>query len=97
MNAASALCLVALVIFLIATTDLKAVRREMALDEMDFAQEQQVRFQELMCARPIQRAPRRAASLFCVACSDPIPEARRAAVPNCERCVHCQAEFEGAA
>lgn len=30
----------------------------------------------------------------CQDCGDPIPEARRAAVPGCTRCVDCQGVFE---
>lgn len=30
----------------------------------------------------------------CEDCGDPIPEARRQAVPGCTRCVWCQAYFE---
>ncbi|SAY50899.1 TraR/DksA family transcriptional regulator [Neisseria weaveri] len=30
----------------------------------------------------------------CDDCGDPIPEARRQAVPGCTRCVLCQAYFE---
>lgn len=35
-------------------------------------------------------------SLFCSACFEPIPEARRQAVPGCSLCVDCQAESEAA-
>jgi len=31
---------------------------------------------------------------ICIDCKDPIPEARRKAVPGCDRCVQCQGEFE---
>lgn len=30
----------------------------------------------------------------CIACGDPIPEARRAAMPSARRCAPCQAELE---
>ena len=30
----------------------------------------------------------------CEECGDPIPEARRKAVPGCTRCIQCQQEFE---
>ena len=30
----------------------------------------------------------------CIECGEPIPPARQAAVPGCERCVGCQEEFE---
>lgn len=66
------------------------------MDDVDFAQEQQTRLQDLFSGRAAPRAARRPSSFFCKDCSDPIPEARRAAVEGCERCVHCQAELEGA-
>ena len=31
----------------------------------------------------------------CEDCGEPIPEARRLAVPGCTRCVVCQAEHDG--
>lgn len=31
---------------------------------------------------------------FCAECGDPIPEARRKAVPGCNLCVICRAELE---
>ena len=33
---------------------------------------------------------------FCVECDEPIPAARRAALPSAERCIGCQTIFEGA-
>lgn len=30
----------------------------------------------------------------CIDCEEPIPAARRKAVPGCRRCVDCQAQFE---
>ena len=30
----------------------------------------------------------------CEACDDPIPEARRHAVPGVRKCVHCQSRFD---
>ena len=32
--------------------------------------------------------------LFCEACNDPIPEARRIAIPGCTQCVSCQSVEE---
>ncbi|WP_346915386.1 TraR/DksA C4-type zinc finger protein [uncultured Roseibium sp.] len=32
----------------------------------------------------------------CVDCGDPIPEARRLALPSARRCAGCQTSFEGA-
>lgn len=33
-------------------------------------------------------------SLYCHDCGEPIPEARRAAIPGCSLCVYCQQEAE---
>jgi phage/conjugal plasmid C-4 type zinc finger TraR family protein len=33
-------------------------------------------------------------SLYCCECGDPIPEARRDAVPGCSLCVYCQQILE---
>lgn len=33
---------------------------------------------------------------FCVECDEPIPAARRKALPSAERCIGCQTIFEGA-
>ncbi len=30
----------------------------------------------------------------CIDCDEPIPAARQRAVPGCERCIDCQADFE---
>jgi phage/conjugal plasmid C-4 type zinc finger TraR family protein len=35
-----------------------------------------------------------AGSDICVDCEEPIPEARRRAVPHCRRCIECQRSFE---
>ena len=31
----------------------------------------------------------------CIDCGEEIPEKRRKAAPGCERCIECQANFEG--
>ena len=31
----------------------------------------------------------------CIDCEEIIPSGRRKAVPGCERCIECQADFEG--
>ncbi|WP_095196944.1 TraR/DksA family transcriptional regulator [Pseudomonas sp. Irchel 3A7] len=38
-------------------------------------------------AKPVMAAH---SFLFCEACDDPIPEARRLALPGCSQCVICQ-------
>ena len=35
-------------------------------------------------------------ALFCQLCDDPIPDARRRALPGVQTCVECQAELERA-
>lgn len=40
------------------------------------------------------QAPR-LGTLRCVECDDPIPEARRRAIPGCRLCVECQGFAEG--
>lgn len=34
-------------------------------------------------------------SEYCEGCGEPIPEARRQAVPGCRYCIKCQIEMEG--
>lgn len=41
--------------------------------------------------KPVENA---VSAEFCEDCTDPIPEARRQAVPGCTRCVWCQEYFE---
>ncbi len=45
-------------------------------------------------ARPRSNLPRGEGLTHCEACGEPIPEARRRAVPGVRRCVACQAEAD---
>lgn len=64
------------------------------MDIIDRAQhrEQQVRNDAIARARmALAAGPGR---MYCLACEDPIPEARRAAMPGVCYCVDCQKELE---
>ncbi len=39
-----------------------------------------------------RRLPIRESSTHCAECEEPIPEARRRAIPGVKLCIHCQAE-----
>jgi phage/conjugal plasmid C-4 type zinc finger TraR family protein len=45
-------------------------------------------------ARARSRLPSGPSLQSCEDCGEPIPEARRRAVPGVQRCVHCQAEHD---
>ncbi|GAB0112919.1 DksA/TraR family C4-type zinc finger protein [Acidisoma sp. C75] len=45
-------------------------------------------------ARARARMPKGESEAFCVECGEPIPEARRQAVPGVRHCVACQAELD---
>lgn len=62
-------------------------------DLADMAQAEQ----ERLNARSAERLTRYHAPEtleFCAECGEPIPEARRQAVPGCRLCVECQSERE---
>lgn len=40
------------------------------------------------------RMPEGTGATHCIECEEPIPEARRKAIPGVRLCVHCQAELE---
>jgi len=63
-------------------------------DEIDLLTEQQQTLLDARLAAARGGRPTAAPSLVCVACGQPIPEARRKAVPQCCLCVDCQAERE---
>lgn len=66
------------------------------MDEIDhIVDREEVLLDAHIAAARAGGAPHAAASLICLACGAPIPEARRQALPNCCLCVACQAEFEG--
>ncbi len=63
-------------------------------DEIDQAQPfEQARLDNTIAR--FARGLRRQGSEFCIDCGDPIPEARRKANPNANRCIGCQEIFEG--
>ena len=45
-------------------------------------------------ARARARMPKGESAAFCVECEEPIPEARRHAVPGVRLCITCQAELD---
>ncbi|MCB8874439.1 DksA/TraR family C4-type zinc finger protein [Acidisoma silvae] len=45
-------------------------------------------------ARARARMPKGESSAFCVECDEPIPEARRQAVPGVRLCVPCQSDLD---
>jgi len=63
-------------------------------DEADMAQDNIERDLDINIAarRAVLNGP---GSEECIDCEEPIPPARRKAVPNCVRCLDCQEEFEG--
>jgi phage/conjugal plasmid C-4 type zinc finger TraR family protein len=66
-------------------------------DEIDRAQANDEFFRELaLKGRQTPGSENRTASgaEACLDCGEPIPEARRRAVPGCVRCVACQGEQE---
>jgi len=63
-------------------------------DIADFANDLVLeRVDQALAARLLVAKPTLAAHsfLFCEACDEPIPEARRLAQPGCSQCVMCQA------
>ena len=65
-------------------------------DIADFANDLvQERLDQALAARNAAKPVLAAHSfLFCVSCDDPIPEARRLALPGCDLCVVCQSVVE---
>jgi phage/conjugal plasmid C-4 type zinc finger TraR family protein len=63
------------------------------VDIIDLAQD----YIERDLANKLASRPRRStteSAIVCEDCGEPIPEARRKAVPGCKRCVECQQEYE---
>ncbi len=60
------------------------------MDDVDLASEHETLFRSraISAAAGITRGT--TSALYCIDCEKPIPEARRIAVPGCERCVHCE-------
>lgn len=68
------------------------------MDDIDRAQKLETRQRRAALAR-LGRAARSALSAgpsrtHCLRCGEPIPKARRKAVPGCQYCIDCQADME---
>lgn len=64
------------------------------MDEGDLGNMIADRFQKQALARQLNRPAPGVSLTECEDCEEPIPEARRIAVPGCGRCVACETEFE---
>ncbi len=64
------------------------------MDDADRAQLDLER-QIAAAAAAVRPAPSRL-SIHCLGCGEPIPQARRAALPGCCLCIHCQTDAERA-
>lgn len=62
-------------------------------DLADMAQAEQERLNARSAER-LKRDHAPKALEFCAECGEPIPEARRLAVPGCRLCIECQTERE---
>lgn len=63
-------------------------------DEIDRAQEINEQLLGDALAQQQRRMPRGESLAECVDCGEPIPEARRKAMPGCRRCIDCQTLHE---
>lgn len=59
-------------------------------DDIDRAQEAADLFQQDALAAHLRKVPQGESLAECIDCDEPIPEARRWAVPGCRRCIDCQ-------
>lgn len=64
------------------------------MDQFDRAQEFEARYRDGAIACVLASAPTGPGTTHCIECGEPIPEARRQAVPGCTLCVTCQAQRE---
>jgi phage/conjugal plasmid C-4 type zinc finger TraR family protein len=64
------------------------------MDQFDRAQEFEERDRRQALALHACRRRRGPSALVCRECGEPIPEARRLAVPGCVHCVHCAEQLE---
>lgn len=65
------------------------------MDEVDDAQKAERLFlQDAMDRRTPVGRPGAPSLTHCIDCDEPIPKARRVAVPGCQRCRECQEEYE---
>jgi phage/conjugal plasmid C-4 type zinc finger TraR family protein len=64
-------------------------------DIADRAQNEMYWTRKAMEQNRVQLNPIGASAHWCIECGDPIPEARRQAVPGVQLCVECQQEADG--
>lgn len=64
------------------------------VDIVDRAQAREEELRQEALDRVLRQGRAAAVPRDCVDCGGRIPAPRRRAVPNCERCVYCQVEFE---
>lgn len=64
------------------------------MDIADFAGELTEAERQFLAHRPPLAGPAALTSLTCEGCDEPVPEARRHAVPGVRLCVDCQEELE---
>ena len=69
-------------------------RRRRSVDEVDVAKDASDRFERMALEQQLATMPKGEAAEECVECGEPIPEARRNAVPGCIRCISCQTAVE---
>lgn len=63
-------------------------------DEMDRVQESNEEFLDILLAEQQRAMPRGESATHCEECEEPIPQARRRAMPGCRRCIDCQISYE---
>lgn len=64
------------------------------MDQFDHASEIETLHREAAIQQHQNRTKKRESAYECQSCGEPIPEARRLAVPGCLMCVDCQEEYE---
>jgi phage/conjugal plasmid C-4 type zinc finger TraR family protein len=62
------------------------------MDDIDIAQRRQA--EQITYALAAIKRPAGESATHCAECDDPIPEARRKAVPGCRLCIACQRAAE---
>lgn len=64
-------------------------------DVIDRAQRSEAMFMRQALERRKREHPDAQSAHECADCGEPIPEARRRAIPGCQRCMACQAGHDG--
>jgi len=65
------------------------------MDQFDRASQLEEQAREIALAQVLARTtPDIESAHFCIDCGVDIPEARRQAVPGCQRCIDCQTHHE---